>query len=207
MRYFKQQILVVIISALSCLSANAEITVNELFFDESKPFHLKIIDVIPKEGIIQIGNDDAENTIIEFMDYFCGYCKKVHPELLQIANERDDTRLIFLQHPILSESSKILANMVVAANMQGKGVEFHNAIFSIEGNLNSDKLNKIIDDLEINSAKLNIDMSKEKVSNIVNLSSFLANGSGARGTPTFFINEEFVVGYISIDRIKALLNE
>ena len=207
MRYFKQQILVVIISALSCLSANAEITVNELFFDESKPFHLKIIDVIPKEGIIQIGNDDAENTIIEFMDYFCGYCKKVHPELLQIANERDDTRLIFLQHPILSESSKILANMVVAANMQNKGVEFHNAIFSIEGNLNSDKLNKIIDDLEINSAKLNIDMSKEKVSNIVNLSSFLANGSGARGTPTFFINKEFVVGYISIDRIKALLNE
>ena len=207
MRYFKQQILVVIISALSCLSANAEITVNELFFDESKPFHLKIIDVIPEEGIIQIGNDDAENTIIEFMDYFCGYCKKVHPELLQIANERDDTRLIFLQHPILSESSKVLANMVIAANMQGKGVELHNALFSIEGNLNSDKLNNIIDDLEINSAKLNIDMTKEKVSNIVNLSSFLANGSGARGTPTFFINEEFVVGYISIDRIKALLNE
>ena len=141
------------------------------------------------------------------MDYFCGYCKKVHPELIQIANERNDTRLIFLQHPILSESSKVLANMVVAANMQGKGVEFHNALFSVEGNLNSDKLNKIIADLEINSAKLNIDMSKEKVSNIVNLSSFLANGSGARGTPTFFINEEFVVGYISIDRIKALLNE
>jgi len=206
MRYFKQQILVVIISALTCISANAEITVNELFFDESKPFHLKIIDVIPKEGIIQIGNDDSENTIIEFMDYFCGYCKKVHPELLQIAEERDDTRLIFLQHPILSESSKILANMVVAANMQNKGVEFHNAIFSIEGNLNSDKLNKIIDDLEINSAKLNIDMNKEIVSNIVNLSSFLANGSGARGTPTFFINEEFVVGYISTERIKALLN-
>ena len=74
-------------------------------------------------------------------------------------------------------------------------------------NIPADKLNKIIDDLEINSAKLNIDMSKEKVANIVNLSSFLANGSGARGTPTFFINEEFVVGYISIDRIKALLNE
>ena len=207
MRYFQKIILVVIMSAFICLPVKAEMTLKELFFDESRPFHLKIIDVIPKEGIVQIGNDNAENTIIEFMDYFCGYCKKVHPELIQIANERNDTRLIFLQHPILSESSKVLANMVVAANMQGKGFEFHNALFSLEGNLNSDKLNKIIADLEINSAKLNIDMSKEKVSNIVNLSSFLANGSGARGTPTFFINEEFVVGYISIDRIKALLNE
>ena len=139
------------------------------------------------------------------MDYFCGYCKKVHVELLQIANERDDVRLVFLQHPILSESSKLLANMVVAANMQNKGTEFHNALFSVDGNLNNAKLRKIVEDLEINSAKLNIDMTKEEVKNIVSLSSFMANGSGARGTPTFFINEEFVVGYISIDKIKSLL--
>ena len=205
MRYFKQLYLLVIITALSCLPLKAEVTVKDLFFDESKPFHLKIIDVIPEQGILQIGNDDAKNTIIEFMDYFCGYCKKVHVELLQIASERNDTRIIFLQHPVLSESSKLLANMVVAANMQNKGIELHNALFQVEGNLNNAKLKQIIEDLEINNAKLNIDMSKDEVRNIVSLSSFLANGSGARGTPTFFINEELVVGYISIERMKALL--
>ena len=205
MRYFKQLYLLIIITALSCLPLKAEVTVKELFFDESKPFHLKIIDVIPEQGILQIGNDDAKNTIIEFMDYFCGYCKKVHVELLQIANERKDTRIIFLQHPVLSESSKLLANMVVAANMQNKGIELHNALFQVEGNLNNAKLKQIIEDLEINNAKLNIDMSKDEVRNIVRLSSFLANGSGARGTPTFFVNEELVVGYISIERMKALL--
>ena len=205
MRYFKQLYLLIIITALSCLPLKAEVTIKELFFDESKPFHLKIIDVIPKQGILQIGNDDAKNTIIEFMDYFCGYCKKVHVELLQIVSERNDTRIIFLQHPVLSESSKLLANMVVAANMQNKGIELHNALFGVEGNLNNAKLKQIIEELEINNAKLNIDMSKDEVRNIINLSSFLANGSGARGTPTFFVNEELVVGYISIDRMKALL--
>ena len=205
MRYFKRLLLLIIITALSCLPVKAEMTIEELFFDNSKPFHLKMLDVIPKEGIIQIGNDNAENTIIEFMDYFCGYCKKVHPELLEIANDREDTRIIFLQHPVLSESSKLLASMVVAANMQEKGLEFHNALFGIEGNLNNAKLQKIIEDLELNSAKLNIDMSKEEVKNIVDISSFMASGSGARGTPTFFINEELVIGYISIDRIEALL--
>jgi len=205
MRYFKRLLLLIIITALSCLPVKAEMTIEELFFDNSKPFHLKMLDVIPKEGIIQIGNDNAENTIIEFMDYFCGYCKKVHPELLEIANDREDTRIIFLQHPVLSESSKLLASMVVAANMQEKGLEFHNALFGIEGNLNNAKLQKIIEDLEVNSAKLNIDMSKEEVKNIVDISSFMASGSGARGTPTFFINEELVIGYISIDRIEALL--
>ncbi len=206
MRYFKRIILVIIISAITCLPVRAELTIEELFFDDSKAFHLKILDAIPEQGIVQIGNENAKNTIIEFMDYFCGYCKQVHVELLQIAEERNDTRIIFLQHPILSESSKLLANMVVAANMQDKGLDLHNALFGIEGNLNNQKLQQIIEELEINSAKLNIDMSKDEVTNIVKLSSFLANGSGARGTPTFFINDEFIVGYVSIDRIKALLN-
>ena len=205
MRYFKQIILVVILSAFICLPVRAEMTLNELIFDESKPFHLKILDVVPAEGIIQMGDENAKNTIIEFMDYFCGYCKKVHPELMQIASEREDTRIIFLQHPILSESSKLLANMAIAANIQNKGIDFHNALFEVEGNLNNEKLKQIIKNLELNDAKLNIDITKDEINNIVKLSSFLANGSGARGTPTFFVNEEFVVGYISIDRIKALL--
>jgi protein-disulfide isomerase len=196
---------VFILSAFICLPVRAEMTLNELFFDESKPFHLKILDVIPAEGIIQMGDENAKNTIIEFMDYFCGYCKKVHPELMQIASEREDTRIIFLQHPILSESSKLLANMAIAANIQNKGIDFHNALFEVEGNLNNEKLKQIIKNLELNDAKLNIDITKDEINNIVKLSSFLANGSGARGTPTFFVNEEFVVGYISIDRIKALL--
>jgi protein-disulfide isomerase len=124
---------------------------------------------------------------------------------MQIVDERDDTRVIFLQHPILSESSNLLSKMVVAANMQNKGIEFHNALFSIEGNINNKKLKDIVENLDLNAAKLNIDMSKEEVHNIVRLSAFLANGAGARGTPTFFINEEFVVGYISIEKIKSLL--
>ena len=49
-------------------------------------------------------------------------------------------------------------------------------------------------------------MEKDEVDKIIKLSSFLASGAGARGTPSIFINEEFVGGYLSKDRIKALLN-
>ena len=205
MRYYLAKFSVFIFVMFPTNVLSGDITLNELFFDDSKPYHLKILDALPDSAIISIGPEDAENTIIEFMDYFCGYCKKVHSELLEIANERNDTRIIFLQHPILSESSKLLANMVIAANMQDKGLEFHNALFGIEGSLNNEKLKQIVEELGINSAKLNIDMSKEEVKNIVAVSSFIANGTGARGTPTFFINEEFVVGYIPIDKIKSLL--
>ena len=48
MRYFKRIIIGVIVSALSCLHLNStDLKVKDLFFDDSKPYHLKIIDVIP----------------------------------------------------------------------------------------------------------------------------------------------------------------
>ena len=63
------------------IPVKAQITLDYLIFDDSIPFHLKILDAIPNEGKIQVGPDNAKNTIIEFSDYFCGYCKKIHPEL------------------------------------------------------------------------------------------------------------------------------
>jgi len=205
MRYYLTTLSVFIFLYSTTQALSNEITLNELIFDDSKPYHLKILDALPKSAIVQIGPENAENTIIEFMDYFCGYCKKIHPELIKIVERRDDTRAVFLQHPILSESSRVISAMVVAANLQGKGWDLHHELFSIQGSLTQKKLNEIINNVEINKTKLMIDIGKDEIKNIVKLSSFLANGSGARGTPTLFINEEFIGGYLSIDKVESLL--
>ena len=205
MRYYLANFSVFILILIASKAFSNEMTLNELFFDESKPYHIKILDALPENAIIQIGPDDAKNTVIEFMDYFCGYCKKIHPELIELARRRDDTRVVFLQHPILSQSSEVIAAMVVAANTQGKGEELHNALFEISGSLNQEKLNKIIDDLDINKNKLMIDIGRDEIKNIVKLSSFLAMGSGARGTPSLFINEEFLGGYVPVNQFERFL--
>jgi protein-disulfide isomerase len=185
--------------------SSADITLNELFFDDSKPYYLKVLDALPQNAIIAIGPQDAENTIIEFMDYFCGYCKKIHSELISVVEKRDDTRVIFLQHPILSDSSNLIAKMVVAANLQGKGWDLHHGLFTVKGSLTQQKLDQIIIDSEINKTKLMIDMGKDEIDNTVKLSSFLAMGSGARGTPALFINEEFVGGYLPLEKLERML--
>jgi len=205
MRYYLANFSVFILILIASKAYSNEMTLNELFFDKSKPYHIKMLDALPDSAIIQIGPDDAKNTVIEFMDYFCGYCKKIHPELIELATRRDDTRVVFLQHPILSQSSEVIAAMVIAANTQGKGKELHNALFEISGSLNQEKLNKIIDDLDINKNKLMIDIGRDKIKNIVKLSSFLAMGSGARGTPSLFINEEFLGGYVPVNQFERFL--
>ena len=181
------------------------ITLDYLVFDDSAPFHLKILEAIPDEGKIQIGPDNAKNTIIEFFDYYCGYCKKIHPELINLANSNNDLRVVFIHHPILNESSNVLARIAIAATMQNKGSEIHHALFSLVGSITSEKLQEVIKELGINEIKLKIDMERDEVKKIIKLSSFLASSSGARGTPSLFINEEFIGGYLSPDKIEGLL--
>ena len=186
-------------------SIKAEITLNDLIFDKRTSFHLKILEAIPEDGKIQIGPDNAKNTIIEFFDYFCGYCKKIHSELIELVESRDDLRVVFLQHTILNDSSHVIAEIAIAANMQDKGFEFHHAIFSIKGSITTEKLQESIKKSGVNEAKLSIDIDKDEIKKIIKLSSFLAGGVGARGTPALFINEEFIGGYLSKERVKALL--
>ena len=205
MRYYLLKISVFIFFILPAHVSSADITLNELFFDDSKPYYLKVLDALPESAIIAIGPQDAENTIIEFMDYFCGYCKKIHSELISVVEKRDDTRVIFLQHPILSDSSNLIAKIVVAANLQGKGWDLHHGLFTVQGSLTQQKLDQIIFDSEINKTKLMIDMGKDEIDNTVKLSSFLAMGSGARGTPALFINEEFVGGYLPLEKLESML--
>lgn len=206
MRLLIRLILTVLFISLISLSSRADMTINNLIFNDDIPFHLKILEALPKEGKIQVGSDDAKHTIIEFFDYFCGYCKKIHPELIELAESRDDLRVVFVQHPILNESSKVIARIAIAASMQDKGFEFHDSIFSVEGSITNEKLKESIIESGISEVKLAIDLDRDEIEKIIKLSSFLAGGVGARGTPSIFINETFYPGYLPKARIEALLN-
>tara|TARA_Y100001970_G_scaffold259736_1_gene341049 strand:+ start:331 stop:954 length:624 start_codon:yes stop_codon:yes gene_type:complete len=207
MRLSVKLFFIVLFLSFISLASKSEITLNDLIFDDSKPYHIKILETLPKNAIIQIGPDNAKHTVIEFFDYFCGYCKKIHPELIDLANSRKDVRVVFLQHPILNESSNVIARFAIAANMQGKGMEFHHEIFSIEGSITSEKLNEAIKKSGVNQIKFQIDLEKDEVDKLIALSSFIAGGSGARGTPSMFVNEFFYPGYLSKARIEDLLKQ
>ena len=84
-------------------------------------------------------------------------------------------------------------------------MELHHGLFSLSGSITQEKLEKVITEVEINKTKLMIDIGKDEINNIVKLSSFLAMGSGARGTPAIFINEEFIGGYLPLEKLESML--
>ena len=48
-------------------------------------------------------------------------------------------------------------------------------------------------------------MGRPDINKMIQLSSFLAGGAGASGVPTFFINEEFIGGFVPKQQIISLL--
>ena len=132
-----------------------DITLKELVLGGKEDFHLRILKAIPENGQITIGPANAKNVIIEFFDYRCGYCVKMHPELVELATERDDTRVVFLQLPILSETSAKIARLVLASNYQKMGFEIHHAILTQQGSITNDKVDALVQEIGIDTNKIN----------------------------------------------------
>ena len=183
-----------------------DITLKELVLGGKEDFHLRILKAIPENGQITIGPANAKNVIIEFFDYRCGYCVKMHPELVELATERDDTRVVFLQLPILSETSAKIARLVLASNYQKMGFEIHHAILTQQGSITNDKVDALVQEIGIDINKIREDLERDEIEDTLRITSFIASAIGARGTPAVFINDNFNPGYVPKEIIEELLN-
>ena len=65
-----------------------------------------------------VGNANGKITIVEFMDYSCGYCKAVAPSLERIAEKNSNVRIIVRYLPLFGETSSYAAKMAYFAGQQ-----------------------------------------------------------------------------------------
>ena len=60
-------------------------------------------------------NPDGDVTMVEFMDYHCGYCKHMLPVLTKLIADDKKVRVVFKEFPILSEDSVYASRAGLAA--------------------------------------------------------------------------------------------
>jgi|TARA_B100001059_G_scaffold176086_1_gene176498 protein-disulfide isomerase len=194
----------VVIFSSSQLSA--EITLKPLYEKTGRDLAERMIEVMPSLNALSIGNENAKNIIVEFLDYNCGYCKKIHPELMEVV-KNEDVKLYFYQFPILSESSKLYSRTVLAVMVQDhdKGLKAHDLMMSHKGSLNAEKVQTILEDLNIDFDQFAKDMESVDLDEMLAISYYLAKSIQSRGTPAMVINDEIIFGYVPKSRIKGLL--
>ena len=113
--------------ALFCLSAVA--------FGQQSDDVLSRDNVLRDPEIPSLGNPKGDLTVVEYFDYQCPYCKKMAPELAQLAREDGNLRLVLKDWPIFGEISKSAAKLALAAKYQSKYAEAHDALIGADRKL------------------------------------------------------------------------
>lgn len=160
---------------------------------------------ILKAGHPTVGAKDADVTIIEFYDYNCGYCKKAFSDVSRLIDEDKKLRFVFIEMPILSETSIEAAKWALAADKQGKFYEFHTALMKFTGQKDKKLLQKVAGEVKMDVKKAEADAESRSTLETIEKNLTLARELGINGTPGFIIQDQLTPGYMGYDGMKAAI--
>lgn len=154
------------------------------------------------------GNPQGTESLVVFMDPYCGYCKKFHGEIDTILNTNKDVKITFIDIPIMGPGSILAVKAMLAAKAQGKYDQLQKAIFSADKHLSKKQILKIANSLGIDTKQLETDMKSKAIQAQIDRNSELATALGINGTPTLIIGESKVVpGFVGAEEVNKLLKE
>ncbi|WP_295808261.1 DsbA family protein [uncultured Nitratireductor sp.] len=167
-------------------------TVEEVLFDPEIPV---------------IGNPKGDVTIAEFFDYQCPYCKRGHPDLLDVVREDGNVRLVMKDWPIFGEPSVHAASLVLAAGPDYEAV--HNALMVTPGRLTKDEVDETLSTAGHDPEKLlsNFRKDRQRIEGILSRNMDQANAFGFKGTPAFLFNTKIHYGALDRHAILVAISE
>ncbi len=156
-----------------------------------------------------VGNPNGDVTVVEFLDYNCGWCKKNISAMQELVKKDKNLRVVIKEWPIFGYTSEYAAKAATAAVKQNKYWELHQALFaatlphgqddSAEAHAAGEAaVDKIAKAVGIDVAKMKTDMKDPAImANLVNTTK-LSNALKFTGTPGFLINKNVYPGYLEL---------
>ena len=149
-----------------------------------------------------IGNPTGDVTIVEFMDYNCGWCHKSIKIVQELVKKDKNLRVVLKEWPIFGAGSEAGARAAMAAAKQGKYWELHQALFAFQGQVTPEIVMQVAKANGLDMAKLKQDMASAEVD--ANLASTLKLATALKftGTPGFLVNKNVFPGYMELTRME-----
>ena len=182
-----------------------EKTLQNLNFKRSKQNFELALTELKKIPNPKLKNANANITIYEFFDYNCGYCKSVMENIFNIYKKDKKVEIVFVEYPILSNSSLSAAIASLAARKQNKYFEFHSKLMKHTGKIDDKLLLSFAKELKIDTKKLKSDYSNEELMLIINNNREIAKRLNLRGTPAFIIGNKIYPGAMSEKDIEKAI--
>ena len=151
------------------------------------------------------GNAQGNETIVEFFDYRCAYCKQAEPSVEAMLKQNPNLRVVYKEFPILGPVSVSAAHAALAAQRQGKYDAFHAAMTEAHGNITDEAVYRIAASVGLDIDTLKRDMASPELAQQIKENQKLADALNIRGTPAFVIGDKVVPGVADIATLKSMV--
>ncbi|WP_299946678.1 DsbA family protein [uncultured Ruegeria sp.] len=155
------------------------------------------------------GNPDGDITLVEFMDYRCGYCRRAVPEVASLLAEDGNIRLVIKELPILGDASIVSSRFAVATKQVAGNDAYkqvHDALLEFTGEPSEVTLRRISDGLGLDSEAIIAAMDSDEVSEEITKTRELAQKLRISGTPSFVLGTEMLRGFLPADQMQQIAN-
>ncbi|MBI4599634.1 DsbA family protein [Candidatus Uhrbacteria bacterium] len=157
-----------------------------------------------------VGPKDARVVVVEFLDFQCPFCKKAHPILFELLKEYENksVRFEFRHFPLVSIHPFAVPSSLASlcANEQGKFLEFYDMAYSRQQEISLAGLATFAKDLRLNLASFNACMAEKRYEPFIKKDLDDALTLALEGTPTWFVNATRLVGVVSYESFKAVID-
>lgn len=137
------------------------------------------------------GNPDAAITIVEYLDFECPFCARATGSWRDLQEHFGDRARYVVRHlPVeeLHPHAWRAAIAAEAASRQGRFWEMHDVLFSHQSHLTVADLRDYAEQIGLDMDLYDSDCDDDALADVVRRQTQSALDSGARGTPTFFLN-------------------
>ena len=163
--------------------------------------------IFRSKGDLVMGNPNGKTTMVEFFDYNCGFCKRSLPDILRLAAEDKDLKIVLKEFPILGPGSMFAARAAIASKMQNKYLELHLAMIKKRGTVNEAAVLKAAQSIGLDMKKLQKDMKSDAVSKIIQENHSIARALNINGTPAFIIGDQLLPGAVGFETLSSTIKD
>ena len=154
------------------------------------------------------GNPDGDVTVVEFMDYRCGYCRKAYQEVEDLVKSDGNIRLVLKEYPILGEDSVTSARFAISVlQLHGPDAykKAHDALITLRGTPDAATLTRLATDLGLDAQPVIDRMGSDEVTQVIASNQALGDSMAISGTPTFVIDGTMLRGYLPLDGMRQVV--
>ncbi len=165
-----------------------------------------VLDLEQDPGTPMMGNPNGDVTIVEFFDYQCPFCKAAEPRLKELVKSDGNIKFVIKDFPILGSVSLTASKAALAAAMQGKHAEFHNAMMGHRGPLEDGaRVFKIAANVGLDVERLKQDMNSTTVTDQLFENFNLARKLRINVIPGYIIKGKVLSG-LSSDTVTSAID-